>query len=377
MVNASGPVGSTDSRPGRSTTRIGPSAKTGRRECPAPSWARSRGHQRPARLVNSQVLDATAGLRPGPPREVAASRVPTRRSALPAFFASNGCARSPCPRNACRPGAVDGWMDFDMTLARTVGGGTNRGPDCRDTGTDTDTDTDEHQQLQPVSNGATHAQLIAQLLVLQQRTATMPEIEQAKGALMLAYGLTADDAFALLRSYSQNRNVKLRDIAAWLTENLDTVPRCAAAARKLDHLLKHCGDRMPRGCHGATQTQGDVPMVAGGSAHRFRTSARTPSRMSPGRSAAARQLMALSARVGCFSRPSARRSTGRATERRPALFGRPSGPRPPDQRVATPMLLSISPPQFDHPVPCSRARSSALPACCNTRPDRRPPRPAP
>ena len=163
-----------------------------------------------------------------------------------------------------------------MTLARTVGGGTNRGPDCRDTGTDTDTDTDEHQQLQPVSNGATHAQLIAQLLVLQQRTATMPEIEQAKGALMLAYGLTADDAFALLRSYSQNRNVKLRDIAAWLTENLDTVPRCAAAARKLDHLLKHCGDRMPRGCHGATQTQGDVPMVAGGSAHRFRTSARTP-----------------------------------------------------------------------------------------------------
>jgi PAS domain-containing protein len=40
-----------------------------------------------------------------------------------------------------------------------------------------------------------------------------PPIEQAKGALMLAYGLSDDDAFALLRSYSQHVNVKVRDVA--------------------------------------------------------------------------------------------------------------------------------------------------------------------
>jgi hypothetical protein len=41
-------------------------------------------------------------------------------------------------------------------------------------------------------------------------------IEQAKGALMIAYGLDADQAFALLRWHSQHTNIKLRDIAAGL-----------------------------------------------------------------------------------------------------------------------------------------------------------------
>lgn len=39
-------------------------------------------------------------------------------------------------------------------------------------------------------------------------------IEQAKGSLMLAYGLDADQAFAMLRWWSRNKNMKLRDIAA-------------------------------------------------------------------------------------------------------------------------------------------------------------------
>jgi hypothetical protein len=38
-------------------------------------------------------------------------------------------------------------------------------------------------------------------------------IEQAKGVLMLGYGLDADAAFAMLRWWSRNRNVKVRDIA--------------------------------------------------------------------------------------------------------------------------------------------------------------------
>ena len=45
-------------------------------------------------------------------------------------------------------------------------------------------------------------------------------IEQAKGALMISYGLDADRAFRLLRSYSQRANVKLRDVARNVVEAL-------------------------------------------------------------------------------------------------------------------------------------------------------------
>ncbi len=47
-----------------------------------------------------------------------------------------------------------------------------------------------------------------------------PAIEQAKGALMVTYGLDADDAFLLLRRYSQHVNVKLRDVARAVVEAL-------------------------------------------------------------------------------------------------------------------------------------------------------------
>ena len=43
-------------------------------------------------------------------------------------------------------------------------------------------------------------------------------IEQAKGALMLVYGLDSDQAFAMLRWWSRNRNVKVRELAAKLVE---------------------------------------------------------------------------------------------------------------------------------------------------------------
>ncbi len=43
-------------------------------------------------------------------------------------------------------------------------------------------------------------------------------IEQAKGVLMLGYGLDADAAFAMLRWWSRNRNVKVREIADRLIE---------------------------------------------------------------------------------------------------------------------------------------------------------------
>ena len=43
-------------------------------------------------------------------------------------------------------------------------------------------------------------------------------IEQAKGVLMLAHGVDADEAFGLLRAYSQENNVKVRDLADRLVE---------------------------------------------------------------------------------------------------------------------------------------------------------------
>lgn len=47
-----------------------------------------------------------------------------------------------------------------------------------------------------------------------------PAIEQAKGALMVTYGLDSDEAFLLLRSYSQHVNVKVRDVARNIVEAL-------------------------------------------------------------------------------------------------------------------------------------------------------------
>ena len=45
-------------------------------------------------------------------------------------------------------------------------------------------------------------------------------IEQAKGMLMLAFGIDADAAFDVLRQQSQHHNVKLRAFAEQLTKDL-------------------------------------------------------------------------------------------------------------------------------------------------------------
>ena len=55
---------------------------------------------------------------------------------------------------------------------------------------------------------------------VEKSAATRAVIEQAKGALMVVQGLSAEDAFAVLRWHSSHANRKLRDIAAFLTENM-------------------------------------------------------------------------------------------------------------------------------------------------------------
>lgn len=47
-----------------------------------------------------------------------------------------------------------------------------------------------------------------------------PAIEQAKGVLMMTYAIDADQAFALMRRYSQLENVKVRDVARSVVESM-------------------------------------------------------------------------------------------------------------------------------------------------------------
>lgn len=69
--------------------------------------------------------------------------------------------------------------------------------------------------------------------VLESRSA----IEQAKGALMLVYGVDADAAFELLMWRSQQTNTKLRALAAQLVADLGTITAPDSLRRQFDHLL--------------------------------------------------------------------------------------------------------------------------------------------
>ncbi|MEU2092187.1 ANTAR domain-containing protein [Nocardia beijingensis] len=65
-------------------------------------------------------------------------------------------------------------------------------------------------------------------------------IEQAKGAVMLVYGLDADEAFAILRVRSQETNTKLRILAANVAAELPSVGVPAVTSelrRRVDRLL--------------------------------------------------------------------------------------------------------------------------------------------
>ncbi|MEV0032028.1 PAS and ANTAR domain-containing protein [Nocardia sp. NPDC050793] len=80
---------------------------------------------------------------------------------------------------------------------------------------------------------------------------TLPElyearavIEQAKGALMLVYGVSAEQAFRVLSWRSQETNVKLRALAAQLIAEMSTVTQAAVGVRtEFDHLLLTAHER--------------------------------------------------------------------------------------------------------------------------------------
>ncbi|WP_107657062.1 PAS and ANTAR domain-containing protein [Nocardia suismassiliense] len=80
-------------------------------------------------------------------------------------------------------------------------------------------------------------------------------IEQAKGVLMVIYGINPEQAFRVLRWRSQETNTKLRVLAERLVAGLYDVPAAEAAMRsRIDHLLltAHETPRMPEPCAPST-----------------------------------------------------------------------------------------------------------------------------
>jgi hypothetical protein len=84
-------------------------------------------------------------------------------------------------------------------------------------------------------------------------------IEQAKGAIMLAYGLDADAAFAMLRWWSRNRNVKVRELASRLVGVAQEGGVAFADLRlRVDALLHDLTEDSPNGYHhGMTEHRGE------------------------------------------------------------------------------------------------------------------------
>jgi ANTAR domain len=68
-------------------------------------------------------------------------------------------------------------------------------------------------------------------------------INQAIGMLMLAHGVSADDAFQILARRSQQTNVKLRDLAGQFLKDAAALPLMDAA--RIDEILATVHERGP------------------------------------------------------------------------------------------------------------------------------------
>ena len=71
-------------------------------------------------------------------------------------------------------------------------------------------------------------------------------IEQAKGMLMLIYGISGDAAFNLLKWLSQEANVKLRLLAKQITHDFRTAGHSAISQSRFDQLLLTAHRRVRR-----------------------------------------------------------------------------------------------------------------------------------
>jgi hypothetical protein len=113
--------------------------------------------------------------------------------------------------------------------------------------------------LETKSSGGTHSPLDAcqppqpdQEETITARVAEIAArravIEQAKGMLMLVYGIGADAAFQLLRWQSQHHNVKLRRMAEQITRDF------GQAAQRRPHVDRRTYDELLVTAHTRTGT---------------------------------------------------------------------------------------------------------------------------
>ncbi|WP_083583600.1 PAS and ANTAR domain-containing protein [Rhodococcus zopfii] len=83
-------------------------------------------------------------------------------------------------------------------------------------------------------------------------------IEQAKGVLMLVYGISADHAFEILTWRSQETNIKLRALAQRIVDIVaeGSGPRISDSARnEFDHFLMTVHRTVPHPDHSVTRTE--------------------------------------------------------------------------------------------------------------------------
>ncbi len=77
-----------------------------------------------------------------------------------------------------------------------------------------------HGYLADITAAAAHASQQEMRDAVEKSAATRADIEQAKGALMVVHGVSADDAFAVLVWHSSRANIKLRELAVMITREI-------------------------------------------------------------------------------------------------------------------------------------------------------------
>jgi hypothetical protein len=105
-----------------------------------------------------------------------------------------------------------------------------------------------HGYLVDITGVATHASRQELQDAVEKSAATRADIEQAKGALMVVQGVSADDAFAVLAWHSSHANVKLRELAVMITREIShPLAGTESAAGRISRLLAGLVQGQPNG----------------------------------------------------------------------------------------------------------------------------------
>lgn len=95
-----------------------------------------------------------------------------------------------------------------------------------------------HGYFVDITEAALHASRQELQEAVDQSAAARADIEQAKGAMMIVQGVSAHDAFDILRWHSQHANLKIRDLARIITAGMsDPLTRNETPTQRISRLL--------------------------------------------------------------------------------------------------------------------------------------------